>query len=63
MALGGLEGAGRAQGAPEQQLYPAVPQEILPADIKVGVQIEGFRRVGIIGLGCNQADAILEEYW
>ena len=62
MAPGGLENSARAQGALEQQLQPAVPQEVLPAHIKVGGHVEGLGWIGIVGLGCNQADAILEEY-
>ena len=48
--------------ASEKQLQPAVLQEVLPADIKVGGHVEGLRSVRIVGLGCNRAYTILEEY-
>ena len=44
------------------RIHPGrAPQEVLPADVKVGGHVEGLGWVGVVGPGCYQADTILEE--
>ena len=49
-----------AQGAPEQQLEPPVPQQVAPAHVKIGRQIEGLGGVGVVGVGGDEAHAVLQ---
>ena len=39
-----------------------VQQEVLPAHVEVGGYVKGFGWVGIVGLGRDHADTILEKY-
>jgi len=49
-----------AQGAPEQQLEPPVPQQVAPAHVEIGRQIEALGGVGVVGVGGDEAHAVLQ---
>ena len=62
MALEGFESAGQTYGAPEQRSTTGGSPLRVPADVEVGIHINVLWWVGIVRLGCDQADTILKEY-
>ena len=52
-------GACGAQGTVEKELRARIPHQAVPLQVKIGLDIEGFHRVRIVGEGRKYNHAIL----
>jgi hypothetical protein len=52
-------GACGTQGAVEEELRAGIPHQAVPLQVKIGLDIEGFHRVRVVGEGSEYHHAIL----
>jgi hypothetical protein len=50
------------QDTVEEELRASIPHQTVPLQVKVYLDVEGFHRVRIVWVGCQQHHTVLPQY-